>query len=77
MGQEILGDLPEASLWMTPESKLSITKYGGNCKGTVPVHYKRSYVSTIPLYTEEQMLSERKRCFDLGRSQPPIDQQEA
>jgi hypothetical protein len=35
---------------MTTESEWRLAN-GGNCKGAVPVHGKRSRISTIPLYT--------------------------
>jgi hypothetical protein len=46
--------LPEAGLWMTMESRSRLAA-GGNGKGAVPVHGKRSATATIPLYTAEQM----------------------
>ena len=61
----LLGDLPEPSLWMTHESMRNLAN-GGNSKGAVPVHGKRSATAKIPLYTEEQIQSERIRCFNMA-----------
>ncbi len=45
-------DLPPQAhpvAWMTRESQHRLAA-GGNCKGAVPVHGKRSATATIPLY---------------------------
>lgn len=39
----------EPFCWITPESKRRLCD-GGNAKGVVPVHIRRSHVATIPLY---------------------------
>jgi len=49
-----LPELPEAGLWMTHESHFRL-KNGGNRKGSVPVHSKRSATSIIPIFTADQM----------------------
>ena len=41
---------PEPTYWMTWESKYRLEQ-GGNAKGAVPVHAKRSSTAIIPLYT--------------------------
>lgn len=64
---DVLGKLPDATLWMTRESKWRLSN-GGNSKGAVPVHGKPSATAKVPLYTEEQMQAERERCFALGRN---------
>ncbi|NHZ94600.1 DUF551 domain-containing protein [Massilia sp. CCM 8734] len=47
-------ELPEAKLWMTHESRYRLQD-GGNCKGAVPVHGKKSSTAKLPLFTEDQM----------------------
>ncbi len=38
--------------WITSESAYMLKKHGGNeSRGTVPMHAKKSAISTIPLYT--------------------------
>jgi hypothetical protein len=39
--------------WISNHSVYTL-KHGGNSKGTVPVHVKRSHASKIPLYTQPQ-----------------------
>ena len=41
---------PQPKYWMTKESEYRL-KNGGNSKGAVPVHAKRSNTAVIPLYT--------------------------
>lgn len=60
-----IGELPEANLWMTPESRSRLSK-GGNSKGSVPVHGQKSATATIPIYTAKTLQDERVRCFNLG-----------
>ena len=52
---------PKPVAWMTEESKYRLLS-GGNCRGSVPVHSKKSHVSTIPLYSESQL----KNAFSAG-----------
>jgi acyl carrier protein len=47
--------LPAPSYWMTHESVRRASHYGGNMKGTVPVHVEQSAQATIPLFTAAQM----------------------
>lgn len=67
---DVLGKLPDATLWMTRESKWRLSN-GGNNKGAVPVHGNPSATAKVPLYTEEQMQAERERCFEIGRNASP------
>lgn len=46
--------LPEATLWMTRESRYRLAQ-GGNCKGAVPVHSKQSSTAKLPLFTADQL----------------------
>lgn len=39
----------QAAVWMTRESRLRL-RDGGNCKGAVPVHGKRSNAACLPLF---------------------------
>lgn len=39
--------------WMTRESAARL-KDGGNCRGAVPVHQKRSTIATIPVYVRQE-----------------------
>ena len=43
----------EPFAWMSNESAYRL-KHGGNSKGAVPVHAKKSTASKIPLYTHPQ-----------------------
>lgn len=43
----------EPVAWMSNESAYRL-KHGGNSKGAVPVHAKKSTASKIPLYTHPQ-----------------------
>jgi len=47
----------EPFAWMSNESAYRL-KHGGNSKGTVPVHAKKSTASKIPLYTRPQTTQE-------------------
>jgi len=47
---------PEPTYWMTWESKYRLDR-GGNAKGAVPVHAKRSRTAIIPLYTSPPALA--------------------
>ncbi len=71
---EQLGDLPEPCAWMTHESKWRLIE-GGNARGAVPIHGRRSATATIALYTAEQMQIERERCFALGRTIKEVEPQ--
>lgn len=53
--------LPESSIWMTKESKWRLAD-GGNCKGSVPVHAKKTSTSFLPLFTAEQMQAYGREC---------------
>lgn len=44
--------------WITSESIYRLTRIGGNRKGTVPVHKKRSSVAKTPLYMAPTALTE-------------------
>jgi hypothetical protein len=57
------------SVWMTYESALRLAVDGGNCKGAVPVHSKRSATSTIPLYDQATL----DAAFSAGRDEEPMD----
>lgn len=46
--------LPEPVAWMSNESKRRLAD-GGNRKGAVPVHQRKSSISKIPLFTEDQL----------------------
>lgn len=56
-----LGHLPTPAVWMTRESWRRLWR-GGNSKGAVPVHSKRSAASEIGFYLEEDMIFQRERC---------------
>ena len=47
----------EPFAWMSNESAYRL-KHGGNSKGAVPVHAKKSTASKIPLYTHPQQKQE-------------------
>ena len=51
--------------WMTEESARRLVD-GGNCKGAVPVHSKRSTTAKIPMYDQAEInaavAAERERC---------------
>lgn len=49
-----LPPLTDAKLWMTHESRFRLAN-GGNGKGAVPVHGKRSATAVVPLYTADEM----------------------
>lgn len=51
----ILLPAPNPYCFISAESMRRLT-YGGNCKGTVPVHFKRSSTAKYALYTADQLI---------------------
>lgn len=56
----------EPYVWMTSESKWRLQN-GGNCKGAVPVHKKKSNASNIPLY----LCPGVQHCITADPASPP------
>lgn len=62
--QEQQAPLPEPAAYMTREAQRRLAD-GGNSKGAVPVHLKRSNVACIPLFTADQMREAAARIAEL------------
>lgn len=52
--------------WMTKESLQTLKSGGNDSRGTVPVHHKRTNLSSIPLFTEDELNQACIQAYTFG-----------